>query len=277
MMKEEDESLFRSINPKYLQYAEYMSQNDTVSMYQNDITDLSEQYEEFVDKTEGKDPVNKFVDRHNEKLDKFIKNLLEDKARGGKEFELLKSTNLEELGREILEEVDLAEYDYVEDQFYKYIALTLMKGKNDIGVIQRFLRNLMMKDIVDNELILLISTLFRDYIIDMKEELELLGVDSRYLKYAGALIYKNEEQKSENVEQLPEESIDEIFESIFGEERASSSAAASSSDLNPVNLLLTQNQVQSNRRLQHLTRQLNLEDYSSQKDVYKFGERNGKN
>lgn len=277
MMKEEDESLFRSINPKYLQYAEYMARNNTVSMYQNDITDLSEQYEEFVDKTEGKDPVNKFVDRHNEKLDKFIKNLLEDKARGGKEFELLKSTNLEELGREILEEVDLAEYDYVEDQFYKYIALTLMKGKNDIGVIQRFLRNLMMKDIVDNELILLISTLFRDYIIDMKEELELLGVDSRYLKYAGALIYKNEEQKSENVEQLPEESIDEIFESIFGEERASSSAAASSSDLNPVNLLLTQNQVQSNRRLQHLTRQLNLEDYSSQKDVYKFGERNGKN
>jgi hypothetical protein len=278
-MMKDDESLFRNIDLRYLQYAEYMARNNTVSTYQNDIYDLCEKYQEFIDKTEGKDFANKFFDKYSKKLDKFMKKLLKDKARGGKEFELLKSINLEELGREILENVDFAEYQYVYivDLFYKYIGATLIRDKNDIKEIQRFLRNLMMKDIVNNGLILLISRLFRDYIIDMKEELELLGVDSRYLKYAGDLTYKNERQKSENIEQLPEESIDAIFKSIFGEERASSSAAASSSDLNPVNLLLTQNQVQSNRRLQHLTRQLNLEDYSSQKDVYKFGERNGKN
>ncbi len=285
MLEEDNKAIFNNIDSRYLEYAKYMSNSDSVDRSQNYINEVYDQYRKFIEKTEGRQVLNEFFYRYNQKTEEFSQNL-----KRGNNFELLKSTNLEQLGKEILEDVDFYEHDendmnHLDNALRKYIAITMI-GKTNLEVIQNFIRKLLSKEITDNRIILLISALFRDYIIDMEEELKSLDVDSRYLKYV-KIIMSQTEQPSKNIEEIPDESIDAIFKSIFGqkeEEAASSSAVAASSDINPMNILLTRNQTQSNRRLQALNRQINPrdirqinpEDYSSQKDVYRFNERNGK-
>jgi hypothetical protein len=285
MLEEDNKAIFNNIDSRYLEYAKYMSNSDSVDRSQNYINEVYDQYRKFIEKTEGRQVLNEFFYRYNQKTEEFSQNL-----KRGNNFELLKSTNLEQLGKEILEDVDFYEHDendmnHLDNALRKYIAITMI-GKTNLEVIQNFIRKLLSKEITDNRIILLISALFRDYIIDMEEELKSLDVDSRYLKYV-KIIMSQTEQPSKNIEEIPDESIDAIFKSIFGqkeEEAASSSAVAASSDINPMNILLTRNQTQSNRRLQVLNRQINPrdirqinpEDYSSQKDVYRFNERNGK-
>src|SRR5690606_3210822 len=120
------------------------------------------------------------------------------------EVESLKSVDLEQLGEEILYNVDFLGYgeawNYFENNLYKYIAITFNENA-DTKVIQIFIKNLMLKNINNNKLILLISLLFRDYIIEMKKEIKSLGIDSRYLKYANILKYEIE-RKSENIEEI---------------------------------------------------------------------------
>lgn len=146
-------------------------------------------------------------------------------------------------------------------------------------------------EINDKKFMFVLCFLFNDYIRSLDGK-----IDSKYIELAndirenqmyGKILEKLNEiliasskLYNKNKHPIPDESIDEIFKSIFGEQKGkSSSEAASSSDINTMNLLLTQNQIQSNRRIRNLANQLKpreAQDYLSQRDVYKFNERNDK-